>query len=227
MEEKKFFIGILVALFVLSDAVEKKCSLRFMKLKHDIKKNRIIDPCNNHSNTSVCEKEFTISLVSYSPHDYGLCGKFNILNRVASFENILLKCDEISFKKIFKNIYVCLGLLKEFILMPCCDGCIRYKIVNQFSTLADFLNSTTDMNATKADFVIPIMAPKSTLKIYGYDYYPITNAPSGVYITLNPTSTKVHTLLKACFEMWPLLIVCIAMAFIAGFITWLLVSIVT
>ena len=115
----------------------------------------------------------------------------------------------------------------NYVLLPCCDNCIRYKIVHQFSTLADFLNSTTDMNVTKADFVMPIVAPKSISKIYGYNYYQITNALSGVYVTSKSTSIKGHGLLKACLGMWPLLVVCMAMAFIAGFITWLLVSIIT
>ena len=113
----------------------------------------------------------------------------------------------------------------KYVLLPCCDDCIRYKIINRFPTLVDFLNSTNGMNVTKADFVIPIMAPKSTTKIYGYDYYPLLNAPTGVYIISKPKSTKIFTLLKACVEMWPLLVVSIAMAIIAGFITWLLVSI--
>ena len=68
-------MGILIALFVFTDADEEKCSLRFMKLKCDIERNRTIDSCNNHSNSTVCKKEFTISLVSYTPLDFGLYGK--------------------------------------------------------------------------------------------------------------------------------------------------------
>ena len=124
-----------------------------------------------------------------------------------------------------KGFHSCLDLFMRQVLLPCCDGCIRNN-THLIPKLADFLKSTNDINATKADFVIPIMAPKSTSKIYGYNYYPIINAPTGVYVTMRPTAAKVYTLLKACAEMWPLLVVCISMAIIAGFITWLLVSIV-
>ena len=95
------FVFLNNSMFVLSGADEEKCSLRFMKFKCDIEKNHTIKNCNNHSKSTVCKKEFTISLVSYSPHDYGLYSKLSLVSILNEFKKIFFWFRSKTFLSLF------------------------------------------------------------------------------------------------------------------------------
>ena len=116
-----------------------------------------------------------------------------------------------------------LALLKpiEMMLNACCGTCgediKRYNIINRYTTLSDV--SVTSIR--DSDIVFPILGRATTKTLYGYKYIPLLDAPSVYYFTRKATKAEsVHAFIVGTLHLYPLLIIVVLLAVIAGFIGW-------
>lgn len=109
--------------------------------------------------------------------------------------------------------------LVEIMINFCCGVCANLVTDNEFDENAE-LNMKS---LSTSDFVFPFLAPTSAFQVYGFYFIPIMDVPSVYYITIKRRSPKetVLDMVKACAELWPMLLVCILLAAISGFFVWL------
>lgn len=99
----------------------------------------------------------------------------------------------------------------------CCDGCANLVVERHLNDIVtDYLESENS-----SDFIYPVFGEKSLTDKFDHRFVPILDIQSGYYFTARPNSSKVaKSLIAACLGMWPLIIICILMAFISGFLIW-------
>lgn len=102
-------------------------------------------------------------------------------------------------------------------LRACCGKCLNLKVINKFTNISS-LNPTT---INQSDFILPILGNPLKRTAYGYQFVPICSVPDYLYITskLDPIFKR---LMDSCSSAYPLITICLLMAIVAGFITWLL-----
>lgn len=113
------------------------------------------------------------------------------------------------------------------VLPECCGKCAKWNAVNLFDSLRDYQHSTEqqlpDLNATNVLF--PLLGGSSTNKQFEFFFLPIFEMSSLLLITrTREESDMAKSLLSGIFTIWPLLLVCLLMSCIAGFVAWVLVS---
>ena len=101
----------------------------------------------------------------------------------------------------------------------CCGKCAKRKIVD---TVSD-LSKVSVESLASSDFIFPFLGPISADRLHGFHFIPMFDAPSCIYITMKKQSPKdtLFNLIQACAELWPLLLICLLMALISGFVAWL------
>ena len=110
----------------------------------------------------------------------------------------------------------------NFTLKRCCGKCGKYSIVKQYPTLKEFVNNKSSI---ESDFVYPILAEMTATYKYGYRFIPIIEAADPLYIAnAHSQEETAKNLLTACWNLWPLLLICVMLAFIAGAFAWVMVS---
>lgn len=102
----------------------------------------------------------------------------------------------------------------------CCGKCASMRTVKKYHDVSDM--SMEDIS--NSDFVFPFLGSVSAEQFYGFHFIPIFNTPSAQYITMKKISPKemLFKLILSCAELWPLLLICLLMALISGFVAWLL-----
>ena len=116
--------------------------------------------------------------------------------------------------------YYIMKALIPNMLSYCCGRCANLTVVNDFPDMS----SGNISSLATADFVYPILGPTSADELYGFYFIPIINVPSACYITWideSPSETLLD-LVTACANLWPLLVICLLMALISGFIAWIM-----
>ena len=103
------------------------------------------------------------------------------------------------------------------LLRTCCGGCIN---VTEVNVLRKTSLIPSPFNIT-SHFVFPVLGRTHFLKLYGYHFIPLIKTPSVYYIT-QKNENQMQQLLSSCVNMWPLIIICLLMVAISGFIGWLL-----
>ena len=114
-----------------------------------------------------------------------------------------------------------LKLFNQFsrMLNGCCGDCVSYTIANKISQISQINTSIIQTS----DYIFPILAYESVNQLYGLYYIPVLQVPSGFYFTLSVTKQeKMVKLIMGCLSMWPLLVICLLMACISGFIVWVM-----
>ena len=71
-----------------------------------------------------------------------------------------------------------------------------------------------------AHFIFPVLGNRKSEKLHGHFFIPIFNPPGAFYIT-RKRGVDFENLIQDCVALWPLLLLCIVMASIAGFVAWL------
>lgn len=104
-------------------------------------------------------------------------------------------------------------------IQGCCGNCTGHKIAYTITKLEE-INKTI---LAESDIIFPLLATKATKRLYGFHYIPVVEVPSAYYITLRITQKdKMTSLLMGVFNTWPLIIICLLLALISGFVIWAL-----
>lgn len=99
----------------------------------------------------------------------------------------------------------------------CCNDCTDCSIVNKIEDVSRF----TAAFDHSPDIIFPIISKASIVKLHDYLFIPTFNVPSSYYFTLRKTTNEiVKEVFMACLTMWPLFLVCVLLAFLSGFIVW-------
>ena len=112
--------------------------------------------------------------------------------------------------------YIMLFRIEHLVLEKCCGKCVSYTY-NYRSASKGQVNRIIHENSP--DFVFPVLHRYSANKLHGYYFIPIVRVPSFIYITPMPESS-LFLAVRGCFALYPLLIVCLLMSLVAGFVIW-------
>lgn len=130
-------------------------------------------------------------------------------------------CDR-EFKMTYIELEPYYMLQTEIVKMMkfCCGSCARIKVLNTF----DDLSKITVDTIAGSDFIFPFLGPVDAEQLHGFHFIPIFDTPSAFYITGKKQSPKemLFNLIRACADLWPLLLICLLMALISGFVAWIL-----
>ena len=109
------------------------------------------------------------------------------------------------------------GLLNH-LLSVCCGTCGNTYVKNTF-TDPERVNI---LSISSSHFVYPILGVSNINSYFGFYYIPLIEAPD-MFLVSRITSPKdvLFRLVSSCTNLWPILIICLLMAFIAGFPVWL------
>ena len=100
-------------------------------------------------------------------------------------------------------------------LYKCCGYCNSRSFPNSSKVIANTSELTRESIST-ADMVFPVLAREDTEILYGFHFVPFIPAPSTFYIT-----RREDNFLKNILSIWPVVIVCLLMSIIAGFLCWI------
>ena len=129
-------------------------------------------------------------------------------------------CPEIKIcKKIFNVSFVKIPPFSfpfsiEKVLKSCCGSCGNYKVINEFENITE----VTPSSINTSDFVLPFLASATTERLYGYHFIPFFDVTDAIYVT---ERGKLR-LFQSILELYPLMIICLLLAVIAGFFAWIL-----
>ena len=103
-------------------------------------------------------------------------------------------------------------------LDSCCGDCAKHFVT--------YLNGITEINPlllNSSDIVYPVLARSSAPEMFGYMFIPMFEVPNAFYFTLDtPNHGMLLRLINASRHLWPLLVICLLMALISGFIVWIM-----
>jgi len=124
-------------------------------------------------------------------------------------------------KKQFNISYVRLepyttGIVVD-LLYTCCGKCTKFAEVKTYDDVSQVPAPTN----TTSHFIFPVLGRSAAVKLYGYHFLPLVQTPSVYYITPKVTNI-LNILVEECLNMWPLLINCMLMILLSGFVGWLL-----
>ena len=101
----------------------------------------------------------------------------------------------------------------------CCGNCANLTVTKHLAEMSQIKESS----GPYSDFIYPIFSKASFDELYDYHFIPIFNVHGGYYFSLRtPEEETGKKLIFACLTMWPLLIICILLAFISGFVIWVM-----
>lgn len=103
------------------------------------------------------------------------------------------------------------------VLRTCCGKCAKVSVVETFQNI----NQVPANTENASDFIFPILGRSSAQRLYGYYFIPLVEPPSIYYFTAIEEDVVIE-LIKCCFDMWPLLLICVILIAISGFIGWCL-----
>lgn len=103
-------------------------------------------------------------------------------------------------------------------LMRCCGkwAKIKQKIIEDISQLED----PTSVVHKAPDFIFPVLTRENEKRKYGYYNIPYLAVDTAWYITVDPKTTALTSILT----LYPILVIVILMAIVSGFVTWILES---
>ena len=121
-------------------------------------------------------------------------------------------------KKVFNISYIIMPPYSPTelweIVRICCGPCTKHQILHNFLNIT----SVTMESIRSSHFVYPFIAGSNQVYLYGRYFIPAISAPKTYYITVKSQSPMFKTI----FDLYPLIVVCILMAIISGFVAWIL-----
>lgn len=110
------------------------------------------------------------------------------------------------------------SLLKQ-VVSHCCGSCNNIKVIKNFTAWRYI--SPTSMNTS--NIIFPVLGRVHSTTLYGHHFIPFWDVPGSFFLTTKHTKAdSVKQLLQACANLWPLVVIMILMALIAGFIVWVM-----
>ena len=110
--------------------------------------------------------------------------------------------------------------LLEEVIRVCCRRCSKFRMVRRMNAAQNSRNNVKN-SFSYNDIVYPVFSYSKTVELYGGYFVPFYEPSGGVYITKKKEFSLVK-LVRSCTQLWPLLIGCMAMVAVAGFIGWIL-----
>lgn len=106
------------------------------------------------------------------------------------------------------------------LLHRCCGSCTKYYRMD----LHEPLSQKNISFLQQSDIIYPVPSRSSLVtELHGFHYIPVFNIPSAYYFTIRKSDKQMTMkMIMDCLDMWPLLVICMLMAIIAGFIGWLI-----
>lgn len=131
------------------------------------------------------------------------------------------KCRDIPVcRKQFNITYVELEpystLLVSDLLSTCCGPCVNSTEVHKLTKISQMSEAVM----RESHFVFPVLGRPDMVSLYGYRFIPLIETPNVYYITVKQHNL-IQKLIVECLNMWPLMIICILMVMISGFLCWL------
>ena len=112
--------------------------------------------------------------------------------------------------------YIQLFSVEDSFLKKCCGKCtpsVNVTIVPPESEIHDIIYTS------HPDIVFPVLHKSKETMLHSYYYIPTVRVPNFVYITQMPESSFFRAI-TACINLYPLLLVCLLMSLVAGFVVW-------
>lgn len=108
------------------------------------------------------------------------------------------------------------------IIKECCGSCHKdHNIaVSYIPVNGDIMNLMATIRNV-SDFVFPFIAPADVRILYGWYFVPVAHVSSFIYITRREHNV-LSNLIRSTMKLYPLVIICLSLAIISGFIIWLL-----
>ena len=105
--------------------------------------------------------------------------------------------------------------LLEKVINRCCGNCTMLNTQFWFRNISEVSLETME----QSDFILPFLGKSSAVTLYGYHFLPLTDVPSAFYFTPKRRSILAGLIIN-CLNLYPLIVVCLLMAVISGFIAW-------
>ena len=105
----------------------------------------------------------------------------------------------------------------EFVFKMCCGGCNRFNVTNTF----EHIWQVTPKIMQDTQLVFPVLGPSVATRMHGYHFLPLLEAPFVYYITERRIDTITSHFMHSCLGMWPVILICLMFAAIAGFVCWI------
>ena len=112
--------------------------------------------------------------------------------------------------------YIYLFSVENSLLKKCCGKCMSSVSITTVSPISEIHDI---IYTTSPDFVFPILHKSRAERLYSYFFIPVVRSPNFIYITQMPESSFFYAV-RACLNLYPLLIVCLLMSLVAGFVVW-------
>ena len=139
------------------------------------------------------------------------CSNEEICAREFTISYVELEPYQTRYKKLFPDIFT-----------YCCGAYTngtKFRIKLRFPDIS-YLNTSS---VKWSDFLFPVLGASDSVELYGHYFIPIIDVPSLVYVSAGRSRVLIlKHVLRACFDLWPVLTICILMAIISGFIAWII-----
>lgn len=104
-------------------------------------------------------------------------------------------------------------------LTNCCGKCAVSTIVDRFKDVSH----VTVKSLHSSDIIFPIFSRSDNEKLYGFWFIPIIDIPDAYYVRKKRTNEEMlRDMLNRFARLWPLLVICLLFALLAGFFAWIL-----
>ena len=104
-------------------------------------------------------------------------------------------------------------------LRTCCGKC---KSLENYPSRTVHSQQFSRSLVNASSFVFPVLGYHNLNNMYGYRYVPILELSNGYFITRAQTPEQiVDRVMKSCASLWPLLLIMLLLAVVAGFLVWL------
>lgn len=107
--------------------------------------------------------------------------------------------------------------LLESMIKKCCGKCTRIKLEKQFLNISE----TSFAAFNNSDFILPFIGRSTAKSLYGYLFIPIVDVPN-VFLFTPKHRSIIEELILGCLNLYPMIVLCLLMAAISGFIVWIL-----
>ena len=168
---------------------------------------------------------FLVSVVQFIAISEGKCTYIGYRGRNADKE----VCSESRFcRKSFRIAHVefppySTSKIFEKVVENCCGPCTNITRMKMYRNISEVKLSS---HPNETDFILPFLGKSLAVDLYGYHFIPFIDCPSAYYITLKhrPVTARI---IEKCLSLYPVIIMCILVAVISGFIVWILETIYT
>lgn len=107
--------------------------------------------------------------------------------------------------------------LLENMLMKCCGQCIHIHLGKQLMNVSEI----TFQSMNESDFILPFLAQSSARMLHGFYFIPLIDAPN-LFLFTTKYTTLMEDLILGCLRRYTIIVLCLLVAFIAGFIIWIM-----